>query len=342
MGKNKKPFFTIGIPTYNRANYLKLAIESVLKQDFKDYEILIVDNHSTDNTESVATSYCSKFKNIFYIKNSKNNGGVKSLIKIFTKAQGKYLFYLCDDDIILKNDTFSGIYKIIKREQPGMIKLEAIFYYKKISNIIKCFKFDHKNIAIKPNDPRFIEKTFNKFFEFWSGSIYKLDPKSLYLLNADGWIYASLDYIYTQIQKSGAIFTGNYCTLGRYPGFNDMTKSIEPNLSLDIHLQIIKKYVSAEDYIKIDNDCRKTALYIIINFKLYAKARQVALYIYKIFKNDKKPFSKIHYYIFAILVFITPKIVFVYIKKFIYHPMLKKEVNNYIKERNLANLLPVY
>jgi glycosyltransferase involved in cell wall biosynthesis len=144
MKINKKPFFTIGIPTYNRASYLKLAIESVLKQDFKDYEILIVDNHSTDNTESVVKSYYSKYKNIVYIRNVTNNGGAKSLVKIFSKARAKYLFYLCDDDIILKKDTLSGLYKIIQSKKPGFIKLEALFYYKNISNIMKCFKFDHK------------------------------------------------------------------------------------------------------------------------------------------------------------------------------------------------------
>jgi len=99
-----------------------------------------------------------------------------------------------------------------------------------------------------------------------------------------------------------------------------------------------KKYVLIKDYKKIDNDLRKTSLYTIINWKLYATRKQVFLYIAKIYKRDKEPLGKIHYYIFALLVFITPKIVFVLIKKYIYHPLLKKEVNRYIKERNLINL----
>lgn len=341
MKANKKPFFTIGIPTYNRAHYLKFAIESVLKQDFKNYEILIIDNHSTDNTTDVVHLYRSKHKNIIYIKNVINNGSIKSFIKIFHRARGKYLFFLCDDDIILKKGTLSGLYEIIQSKKPGFIKLEALFYYKNKNNIIKCFKFDHKNTIIKPNDPYFIEKTFDKFLQFWSGNIYKLDSKLFYLIDAKEWLYTSLDYIYAQIKRYGVVFTGNYCILGHYHGISDMTNIIEPIFSFDTYLEVIKKYTSIEDYKKIDDDFRKTALYTIINCKLYASTRQVMLYIYKVFKNDKKPLGKIHYYIFAILVFITPKIVFVYIKKFIYHPMLKKEVNNYIKERNLASLLPL-
>jgi hypothetical protein len=127
--------------------------------------------------------------------------------------------------------------------------------------------------------------------------------------------------------------------LGRYPGNNDMTNVIEPIFSLDTYLEIIKRYVSVEDYEKIDDDLRKIALYTIINCKLYATSRQVLLYIYKIFKNDKKPIDKIHYYVFAIFVFLTPKVFFNLFKRYVYHPMLKKEVNNYIKKRNLTNLL---
>ena len=340
MKTNSKPFFTIGIPTYNRVGYLKMAIESVLKQDFKNYEILIIDNHSVDNTEAVVKEYCLKYKNIIYIKNSKNIT-MGSFIKIFYKTRGEYLFFLCDDDIILKKNTLSGLYKIIQNRKPGFIKLEALFYHKKIDNIIKCFKFNHKNAIIEPNDPHFVQKTFNKFIEFWSGSIYKIEPKLFHLLNTKEWLYTSLDYIYTQIKKYGAVFTGDHYILGRYPGVNDLTNVIEPIFSLDTHLDISKKYVSKDEYNKIDNNLRKNALYVIINYKLYATSRQVLLYIKKIYKNDKKPFDKIHYYIFAVFVFLMPKVFFVLFKKYVYHPILKKEVNDYIKERNLANLLPL-
>ncbi|MCK5288664.1 MAG: glycosyltransferase family 2 protein, partial [Candidatus Omnitrophica bacterium] len=46
----KKPFFSIIIPTYNRAKFLKIAINSILNQTFHNYEIIIIDDGSTDNT----------------------------------------------------------------------------------------------------------------------------------------------------------------------------------------------------------------------------------------------------------------------------------------------------
>jgi len=242
MNTNNKPFFTIGIPTFNRANYLKLAIESVLKQDFNDYEILIIDNRSTDNTKTVVRSYCSQHRNIRYIRNAVNNGGVMSFVNIFRRARGTYLFFLCDDDIILKSDTLSGLYKIIQNKKPGFIKMENLFYYKMINNIMKCHKFKTKNTIIKPRDRCFITKTFNTYLEFWSGSIYKLEPKLFHLLNTKEWLYTSLDYIYAQTQKYGAIFTGDYNILGRYTENYDMTNLIEPVFSLDTYLDTIKKW----------------------------------------------------------------------------------------------------
>ena len=60
-----KPFFSVIIPTYNSAILLKRAIQSVLDQTFKDFEIIVIDNSSEDNTESVVQSFNSK-KIIFF------------------------------------------------------------------------------------------------------------------------------------------------------------------------------------------------------------------------------------------------------------------------------------
>ena len=49
----KKPFFSIIIPSFNQGSLLQKAIESVLNQSFKNYEIIVVDNYSTDNTNEI-------------------------------------------------------------------------------------------------------------------------------------------------------------------------------------------------------------------------------------------------------------------------------------------------
>ena len=54
------PFFSVVIPTYNQAKYLKASIDSVLRQSYKDFEIIIIDNYSTDETQKIIKKYKSR------------------------------------------------------------------------------------------------------------------------------------------------------------------------------------------------------------------------------------------------------------------------------------------
>lgn len=96
------PFFSIVIPTYNRAHLIEKAVNSVLKQTFKDWELIIVDDGSTDNTMQVISDFLASDKRIkyFYQENqersiARNNG--------IEKATGKYVCFLDSDDYYLEN-----------------------------------------------------------------------------------------------------------------------------------------------------------------------------------------------------------------------------------------------
>jgi glycosyltransferase involved in cell wall biosynthesis len=65
---------SIGIPTYNRAELLKRAIESALNQDYKNIEVIISDNASTDDTESICQFYCNQDARLKYVRHSQNRG----------------------------------------------------------------------------------------------------------------------------------------------------------------------------------------------------------------------------------------------------------------------------
>ena len=68
----KNPTVSVIIPTYNRANLVGEAIKSVLKQTYQDFEIIIVDDGSTDNTKEVIRDF--KDKRVNYVKYKKNKG----------------------------------------------------------------------------------------------------------------------------------------------------------------------------------------------------------------------------------------------------------------------------
>ena len=89
---------TIAIPTFNRSRYIDKAIESVLEQTYQDFELLVIDNASTDNTEDVVHSFVDK--RIRYVKNEKNIGIIGNWNKCVQLSSGKYLTILGDDDIL--------------------------------------------------------------------------------------------------------------------------------------------------------------------------------------------------------------------------------------------------
>ena len=83
---DKSPFFSIIIPTYNREKSIVRAIESILCQTFIDFEIIIIDDASTDNTQTVISSFIDD--HIIYSRNNENKESVNILgIPIFKRIK---------------------------------------------------------------------------------------------------------------------------------------------------------------------------------------------------------------------------------------------------------------
>jgi glycosyltransferase involved in cell wall biosynthesis len=113
------PQTTVLIPTYNCAKYLAETINSILAQCYSDYEILILDDGSTDHTENLIAGY--KQSNIIYYKNETNLGIVASLNKGIALAKGKYIARMDADDIILGNRLQLQIDFLEKNKDYGMV-----------------------------------------------------------------------------------------------------------------------------------------------------------------------------------------------------------------------------
>ncbi len=94
---NPAPKVTVFIPTYNYGIYLDEAIQSILAQTFTDFELIIVDNCSTDNTEELVKKYLGDPR-VTYYKNETNVGLVGNWNKCLDYARGEYLKMLCADD----------------------------------------------------------------------------------------------------------------------------------------------------------------------------------------------------------------------------------------------------
>lgn len=94
----KSPKVSIGIPVYNGEKYLKLAIDSLIKQSFQDFEIIISDNASTDKTEEICRLFQSQDKRVVYHRNPVNIGAASNYKKVFELAKGEFFKWMAHDD----------------------------------------------------------------------------------------------------------------------------------------------------------------------------------------------------------------------------------------------------
>lgn len=94
------PFFSVIVPAYNVASFIGVALRSVYGQDCSDYEIIVVDDGSTDNTAEVLANEKDARLNVFYQKNS---GAAAARNKGISEARGRYLAFLDADDVWLPN-----------------------------------------------------------------------------------------------------------------------------------------------------------------------------------------------------------------------------------------------
>lgn len=108
------PFFSICIPNFNYSKYLKLTIESVLSQSFQDFEIIVSDNASTDDSIQMVKEF--RDPRIKLIENTTNLGFSPNLDKCTQDAQGEFMILLSSDDVMLQG-ALDSIYQIIKSNQ---------------------------------------------------------------------------------------------------------------------------------------------------------------------------------------------------------------------------------
>ena len=129
LKKNRyQPLVSVILPTYNHANFLKDAIDSVIKQDYSSWELIIIDNYSTDHTDQVI----SLFKDD-RIKNFKiNNDGIiaKSRNKGIQESNGDWIAFLDSDDIWYYNKLSTIISYLIRNKKIDIVCSNEYLYNK--------------------------------------------------------------------------------------------------------------------------------------------------------------------------------------------------------------------
>ena len=100
---------TILLPAYNAALYLRDSLDSIMRQAFKDFDVLLIDDGSMDDTSKIAIEYRNIDRRINYYKNEKNIGLIKTLNKGLSLAKGEYIVRMDADDIMFDDRLYKQV-----------------------------------------------------------------------------------------------------------------------------------------------------------------------------------------------------------------------------------------
>ncbi len=251
----KKPFFSIVIPTYNRASDLQFTLFCILRQNFSDFEIVISDNCSTDDTKVLISKLNDK--RINYSRTVKNLGNALNIKRAIKKAKGEYVFIHSDDDFLPYANSLQEIYKKVSNYKPGYVRVN---YFSLSLDKKRIFSYKIKPFVRDEYLPPFLEnkKILSFILEsdpyFMTGIIFKNKmPSNIRIVDTDP--VPGIDILFYAIENFGAYFiTKPYiiaCWSRRKIDNNaehHFFTLISGKLRCENYLNAVKRKVSSEVY----------------------------------------------------------------------------------------------
>ena len=171
------PKLSIVIPNYNGGENLKRSIESckTIQITEDDYEILVVDNKSTDNSANIVNEMKEKFTNIRLIENEKNLGRIQNWNMSIEKANGDYLIFLFANDLINEKNNIHQVLQNLDSDKTISICISALLKREKSKEYVKKAYFDN---IVKCSAKKFASNCLNRGllpFGPIQSIIYRLD-----------------------------------------------------------------------------------------------------------------------------------------------------------------------
>ena len=230
--------FTIIIPTYNVAECIGNAIESIKSQKFQDYEVIIVDDCSNDDGKTVNKINQYVNKKIKLIKKDKNSGAGGARNLGISEAKGEYILFLDSDDKLDNPSVLGDLSDFIKEN-----KTELVFL---------GFKFNDGSFTCIPNESNYSKEfviSRNKYINVWSicwKREFLLKNKIKFRENV---LYEDVDFVI-----SGMLYAKSISYLGKITHLYTRTRT---NSNSDKNTNYKKHYLQAIDTIKCIEELSK-------------------------------------------------------------------------------------
>ena len=148
---NEYPKITVIIPIYNCQKSIKLSLTSVLNQNMTNFEIILINDNSTDNSSIIINEMKNNDNRIKVINNHKNMGTLYSRCIGALNSKGKYIFSLDNDDLFSNEDIFETIFNIAENGNYDIVEFKAFTipnYQPKIQDLGEYFFNFHPNNLI--------------------------------------------------------------------------------------------------------------------------------------------------------------------------------------------------
>ncbi len=142
------PKISIGFPIYNEEEFAKRRLDSILSQTFTDFELIIVDNASTDSTPEICQEYAKKDKRIKYFRTEKNMGIPWAYEEVIVKSKGKYFIWVAADDIF-SSDFLERNFIILENDKKIVLSTSKVEWCGPGSNIRNEWKIKHTDAILK-------------------------------------------------------------------------------------------------------------------------------------------------------------------------------------------------
>lgn len=227
---------SIIIPIYNQADKLFECLESILKQTYKDYEVIVINDGSTDSLKDIIYKFSAKFNNGFIFLEQDNKGAPSARNLGFRKSRGDYLFF-CDADAIIYSEALKIMFNKLQEN------IDASYVYSSFlwgNKIFKLWPFSEEKLRNMPyiHTMSLIRKEhFPK--NGWDESLKKLQDWDLWLtMLKDGHIGVWIDKVLFKIKTGGVISSWLPSFIYKFFPF----------------LPIVKKYNKAVEIIKKKHD----------------------------------------------------------------------------------------
>jgi len=236
-----EPKVSICIPTYKQTKYLKLCLDSVLAQSFKDYEVIITDDTPDDTVKNFIAGY--NIPNLHYFKNPVSLGTPGNWNAAISKAKGKYVKVMHHDDYFLNKDSLSKFVKVAEGNNCSFVFCNTEVWH--VSD-------DSRRIS-KPNEIQLEKLSQSPFFLFFRNKIgspsatffarseMKFDENLKWLVDVDFYIQYLKKHPFIHLNETLV------CTAHEAPG--QVTQEVQSDKTVQIKEHVLV-FLKIKDEIK--------------------------------------------------------------------------------------------